>query len=131
MKPKRILTPLLAFLLLLAAGCAPDAEPIVLEGGTACTEIAVASVTVVVLDEDGAALSGAVVTYTVDGSGELPADQLSGNEFVAGWEVAGTFAITAAKNGYVSAVAEVTVVEDGTGCHVVGQRVEMVLVRAA
>ena len=107
--------------------------------GTACTDIAFASVMVHVVDAAGAPLSGANVTYSVDGAPELPAecaDDAGCANFVAGWEVAGDFTITASIDVptedpycwyYDTEVSTVTVPSTEDGCHVITQDVTVTL----
>ncbi len=134
MKALHALTIMWILIALLGFGCALEQESTQGEGshqgddGMACTALAAASVTITVLDGDGVALSGVTVAYSVDGDEPLDADQLSDNEFVAGWEVAGDFVITATKQGYLSTVEAITVEMEESGCHVSGQVLEMVLV---
>ncbi len=97
------------------------------DGGFACAAYAVASVMATVVHGDGAPFFGAAVTYTVDGSQPLAAQPMTGNEYVAGWEMQGDFFLYANYAGYRTAEATATVGMDEAGCHVVTQQVELIL----
>ncbi len=102
-------------------------------GGVACTTEARSSVTVKVVDAQGMPVSDAVVTYTVDGGASQNAECVNpvggmGNcqEWVAGYEVAGDFVITAASaDGTKMATQMVTVTKDQ--CHVISQTATLTL----
>ena len=117
-------------LLLLLAGCASDDNGF-FDGdggnGQVCTTEARASVMVRVVDQAGAPLTGAVVTYTVDGSEPMAAELILSNQYVAGWETRGDFVITASLTGFVTAQATATVTEEASGCHVISESVELTL----
>lgn len=68
-----------------------------------------------VVDQAGVTLPGVSVSYQVDGGPIQNQTCESGSCFV-GFEVAGTFSITAAKNGYSPASGTITVTRDV--CHV-------------
>ena len=73
------------------AGCPVEEE--------ACTDIAMASVTVKVSTADGEAPDELVVEYSVDGGAAEPCEP-GGDTFTCGWEHAGLFSITATADGY-------------------------------
>lgn len=122
-------------MLLLLLACA---EP------PACTEEAVASVTVNVLDADGAPMPANVVHYYLNydtEAGNQPEDAECINtdcsEWVAGWDQAGTFDVSVvAYDGPQNAgpgscswtgQGQATVSEAADGCHVEGQSIDIVL----
>ena len=104
-------------LLLLAAGCPGD--------DTACTTEARSSITVAVVDEDGASIDVATATYSVDGGAEIDCEDMSGGSLVCGWEVAGDLTVTVAASGYRTQTFTQRVEADE--CHVVGEVVEITL----
>lgn len=92
----------------------------------ACDTSAAASVNVSLVDEAGAALSSASVTYTVDDGGETACESMgNAGSWACGWEVAGHFVITAASDGYVEQTEEVDVAQGE--CHVESQSVTMTM----
>ena len=95
---------------------------------TACTTIAVASTTVTALDADGAPVAGATVTYTVDGEGPLPCDDLGDGRYVCGYEASGHFVVYAEKEGYVDASTALDVGADE--CHPIPEAVTITLAAA-
>lgn len=108
-------------------------------GGVACTDIAVASVMVHVVDPSGAPLPGATVTYS-EPSGESPMPAECADEactsWVAGWEVGGDITVTASYNAntsdpccwYSDSVSQtVAVPYTPDGCHVDTQEITLVL----
>lgn len=96
------------------------------EEETACTTEAIGSVSVTVVDADGAAIPGATVTYTVDGGAVTACESPTNNgSFVCGWEVAGEFTVTASAPGLVAASQTVTV--EAGECHVTPEAVEIAL----
>jgi hypothetical protein len=111
----------------LMAGCADDDTT---TDGIACTAEARSSVTVTVVDGNGDPVTDATVTYTVDGGDPQQAEPFPDGTFVAGWELAGTFTVTAQKDGFLPAQETVTVAMDEVGCHVVSQTVQLVLLPA-
>lgn len=102
-------------------------------GGIACTTEARSSVTVKVVDAQGMPVTDAVVTYTVDGGASQNAECVNplggmGNcqEWVAGYEIAGNFVITATSaDGMKTATQMVTVAKDE--CHVISQTATLTL----
>lgn len=115
------LVPVLAALLL---GCGDGNEG---NNGTACTEEARSSVMAKVVDGAGAAVTDAMVTYTVDGGASKTCDSVAmdGN-YVCGYEEAGAFVVTATK-GAMTATQNVTIVKTADGCHVEGQSITLTL----
>jgi hypothetical protein len=105
----------LLFLALLA-GC-PGSE-------VACDLMAVSSVTVDLVAEDGGDLSGATVTYVVDGADPVPCDAFDGS-FACGYEVAGVLTIRAEAEGYDAIEQDVTVEQDV--CHVVTEQLSLTM----
>lgn len=93
---------------------------------TGCTAIAVYSTTVALVDESGATIEGATLTYVLDGEGPLPCEELVPGEYVCGIEASGHFVITAEKVGYADATAEVDVGADE--CHPIPEAVTMEMV---
>ncbi len=93
----------------------------------ACTEIAVGSVSLTVVDEGGEAVAGATVTYTVDGGEVLACDDLAEGQWVCGWEVAGSIQVTVAMDGYETHTETVDIGMTDDGCHVVGEVLDVVL----
>ncbi|HRI72624.1 MAG TPA: hypothetical protein PK156_50655 [Polyangium sp.] len=107
------------------AGCGSDLDdggP----GGTACTDLAAASVSVAVVDSAGAAVADAMLTFSVDGGAPQACDNMMNGSYVCGYEQAGMITISATK-GADTATQTVTVSKDGQGCHVVGQSITMTL----
>jgi hypothetical protein len=97
------------------------------EAGSGCTTEAVGSVNVTVTAE-GADVSGAAVTYTVDG-GEVADCEPMGMDamWVCGWEIEGTFEVTVQLDGFPIATETVTVESDT--CHVIGESLTIALAR--
>ncbi len=103
----------------LMAGCGPEE--------IACTEIAVVSVSVSVVDGDGQAVPDAAVTYSVDGGVDVACDRLSDetSTFACGYEVSGSLEIVVIATGY--APFDRTLVVEADACHVISQTLEAVL----
>jgi len=114
----RILAALLATLALTLTGCtAAD--------GQDCTSMAAVSVSVTVVDPDGASVPDATVTFIRENSAEAePCESISG-VYLCGYEVSGTLTIHAEADDFQSAETQVTVTEDE--CHVQGESIELVL----
>lgn len=93
----------------------------------ACTEIAVASVSLSLVYENGEPVSAASVTYTVDGGEAKPCDDLFEEQWACGWEEPGLIEVTVAQEGYQTLTESVEVVMTDDGCHVVGQVLDLVL----
>lgn len=91
-----------------------------------CTDMAVASTNVVIQDAAGNAITGATVTYSVDGIDQGECENMNGT-YVCGWEQAGEFVITAEAAGFVTNSIPVTVEQTEDGCHVVGEQVTLTL----
>ena len=123
-KPRSVLAVGSLFLSLHFSACVINGPGEGDPGGTECTEEARASVTISVVDEEGEALRGASVTFSVDGGDVRSAECVDGSEpeycarFVAGWEEAGEFVIWVEKDGYLSRTYELTVEMTDDGCHV-------------
>lgn len=103
-------------LLLTLLGCVDE---------TGCTEIAVYSTTIALVDSEGGSIEGAALTYTLDGEGPLPCSELEPGEYACGVEADGHFVITATREGYVDASVEVDVAADE--CHPIPEAVSMVM----
>lgn len=102
-------------LILLFAGCPKD--------GQVCTEIAVGSVTLTVVESDGDPIEGATARWsTDDASGDCDA---TGATFTCGYEITGAITITASAPGRADASTTVTVEDDG--CHPIPEAVELTL----
>ena len=112
------LAPLLALLLLPAC----DAP-----GGTACTDLAAASVGVTVTTSDGGSLDGLTVTYSVAGGDPIACENIGqpAGDWVCGYEQAGDVTVTASLPGYADQTQTVTVGEDE--CHVIEEHVALVM----
>jgi hypothetical protein len=87
-----------------------------------CTTEARASVTVLVTGDDGQPLTPDGVTFQVDGTDPQEAQCVNASctQWVAGWELTGSFEITATL-GAEATVGSTVVGLDATGCHVHGQ----------
>lgn len=94
------------------------------EEEVSCTTEAVYSVNVQLEDADGAAIPGATVQYSVDGSAFTDCDEFGDGSYGCGVEQAGTFTIEVDGNGAQDS-AEVDVEADV--CHVIGETVSFVL----
>ncbi len=94
------------------------------EGEVVCDTSASASVTVTVVDADGAAVSGEAVTWSADG-GEFAACDGLGDTWACGWEVAGTLTVRVEAEGFLAA-EEVVHITQGT-CHVDQQQITVQL----
>lgn len=104
-----MLRPALALLpLLLAVGCGSQ--------DAVCDDVAAPSVYGTIVDQAGAAVAGAVVTYSVDGVDRGECSFTEGSAFVCGSEEAGEFEVTATLQGYYDVSAELTVYAGP--CHV-------------
>jgi len=94
-------------------------------GDINCDAMAVASVQVTLVDQDGAPITAeSTVTYDA-GSGEVACEPMPDGVVVCGWEVAGPMHIVAEAEGYGSAEADVVVESDV--CHVITAHIEMEL----
>lgn len=99
-----------------------------------CTDLAAASVNLTVVDADGAAVPDLVLSYTADGSAPANCESIgadAGKSFVCGWEVEGDFVITATAPGFEDAEESITVGKDESGCHVVGEQLEITMTATA
>lgn len=81
----------------------------------ACTDLAAASVNVILKDSKGAPVSGARVDYSVDGGTPRACDDLDDGSYVCGYEITGVFSIVAVE-GRDEASGSVTVTRGE--CHV-------------
>ena len=116
----------LALVPLALTGCPPKDDGDT--GGTSdigCTAEARASVQVEVLDESGAVVPEASLTYDA-GDGPVACEEMPDGVHVCGWEVAGTLHIVAEAEGFVAAETDVEVTSDV--CHVTTEQIQMVLV---
>ncbi len=107
----------LVALVLVLAGCPSQGED--------CTAIAAVSVSVTVVDADGAAVPDATVTFTREGAEEAEPCEEGPDVYLCGYEVSGILTIRAEAAGFTTAETEVTVTEDE--CHVQGESVVLVL----
>jgi hypothetical protein len=89
-------------------------------GEVGCTTESRASVTVTVTDAEGAEISDATLTYSVDGSAAQPCEGT-----ICGEEIAGELTITASARGYSDASEIVTV--EGDICHVTTEELTLAL----
>ncbi|GDX83514.1 hypothetical protein LBMAG42_53250 [Deltaproteobacteria bacterium] len=105
-------------LLLALLGC-PDTEQ------TACDTMAAYSVTVSLVDGEGAPVTTASVNYTVDDGTATACQSVGGGDFVCGIEQAGHFVISATREGYVPVTGEADVVAGE--CHVKAEALELLL----
>lgn len=111
----KILRPIPLLGLIFAVACEEELD---------CTTIAVASVNLSVVDFDGQPVPDASASYVVDGQDPQACESVL-DGFICGWEVAGTFTVTASAPGYQEATGEVTVGADE--CHVIPESLELVL----
>lgn len=83
-----------------------------------CTDIAVSSLSLTIVDAAGNALPGATVTYRVEEGEPQPCESVLGDgTFVCGYEVAGELVVTATAEGFSPAEVAYTVAADE--CHVI------------
>ncbi|VAW31064.1 hypothetical protein MNBD_CHLOROFLEXI01-2978 [hydrothermal vent metagenome] len=114
--------------------CQPDraelvVEEIVYAEEPICNAIAVSSVSITVVDEQGIPLSSAQVTFRVNGGNwqaterfeYCPDSKDCKGEFIAGWSQEGSYEIQVEAEGYASATDSVTVPRTANGCNVVTQ----------
>lgn len=115
---------LVSVLAAIAVGCGGKVDDAVV-----CTAEVRWSVVVTIVDDAGAPLPGATVSWRVDGGPPQAAScigvPVGCSTFFAGEEVSGEFTITAEKPGSRTATAHVTVQRDV--CHVITREVVMVL----
>jgi hypothetical protein len=116
----RIATPLLLGLLPLLVNC----------GGVDCSEEARSSVSVSTLDHLGNAVVPESMQYRVGDAGWTGCDCVAEDfvrcsEFVCGWEEAGRITVKGVWKGF-EARQEIDVSLDEDGCHVLGQRIDLV-----
>jgi len=104
-----------AFIALIAGCSRPE---------TACDLMAVSSVTVDLVAEDGGDLSGATVSYSVDGGAPVACDSF-GTSWACGYEQAGVLTIRAEAGGYQAIGLDVTVSEGE--CHVETEQVALTM----
>lgn len=90
----------------------------------ACTDLAAVSVSVSVVDGNGAPVSGALVSWD-SGNGPQSCDSLDGSTYLCAYEVKGEIAIHVEAAGY-QAVDQVVSVE-ADECHVIGESVQIAL----
>ncbi len=93
-----------------------------LGNGRACTEIAVASVSLeVVAAEDGEPIADAEVTFTLDGGESRQPDAHDDDVFVLDYEETGIFEVTVSAPGFETVTRTYDVMLDEDGCHPVGE----------
>lgn len=107
----------IVFVTLALTGCPTDEQD--------CTAIAAVSVSVTVIDADGAEVPDATVTFTREDSDEREDCEEGPAVYLCGYEVSGTLTIRAEAAGFAAAETQVTVTADE--CHVQGEAVELVL----
>ncbi|MBM4393042.1 MAG: carboxypeptidase regulatory-like domain-containing protein [Deltaproteobacteria bacterium] len=112
---------------LLLVACELD-EP---DNGNVCTEIAMASVSLSVADLDGAPVTDATVTYTVDGGEATDCNPWADGQYACGWEQPGTIVVTVAKEGFVTVTEAVEVGMTDDECHVEGEVLAVTLEEVA
>ncbi|MDZ7812843.1 MAG: hypothetical protein U5L74_06910 [Ideonella sp.] len=95
----------------------------------ACTAEARASIALTVVDDLGAPVAAADVSYRVDGGAAQTLVCGSSGTCNVAYEISGVFAVSASKSGYLSAAGTVTVNRDV--CHVVTQSLTLTLKRAS
>ncbi len=95
-------------------------------GSINCTDIAILSVDLTLLDEDGAPVSGAQVRYSVDGGETQYCESWNDGSYQCGYEEAGEFAFVVDAAGYE--LDEFTQTVEQGECHVGTERVERTLV---
>jgi len=91
-----------------------------------CTTEARSSVTVQVVDASGAAVTDAVVKFSVDGGATQDCDNPLGSDniYTCGYEIAGNFTITATRGGMTGTATATVTAGD---CHVNGQTAKITL----
>lgn len=90
-----------------------------------CTAMAVYSTTVHVVGEDGEPIEGATLTFTLDGDGPQPCEELQGGDYVCGIEADGHFVIEGTAEGFSTETVEVDVAADE--CHPIPEAVTLTL----
>lgn len=90
-----------------------------------CTTEAVGSVNLSVVGTDGAPIPSATAVWSVDGGDPSECEAMPNGGFVCGWEVEGSFTVTASAPGYQDSTGTVTVGADE--CHVIPESLEIVL----
>ena len=113
MYAQKIIGPALALAALIA--CTPKDEK-------ACDTMAVASAQLTLVDESGAAITGAAVRYEFDdGSGgvtEQDCEEWNPGEYICGWEIAGELRVSVSAPGYEDAELTLDVGLTDDECHV-------------
>ncbi|MDP2307335.1 MAG: hypothetical protein Q8P18_15015 [Pseudomonadota bacterium] len=92
---------------------------------TACTRVAMVSVTVNVTDAAGAPFTAADVTYTAEDGSSDRCDSYSDGVYLCGYEIAGEMTITVEVGG--DTVSMDTVLIDADACHVIGETLDVVV----
>lgn len=111
------LLPFLPVLTFALAGCP---EPTI-----DCTAEARSSISLTLVDPDGAAIDDATVSYTVDGGDSEACEAFTNGSYACAYEVAGAFDVTIDAAGFEPDSFTVDVLEDE--CHVITQVVERTL----
>jgi hypothetical protein len=93
-----------------------------------CDDMAVASVVVTIVDQDGTAITDAAVVYNVNGGQDANCEDGAEGEWICGYEETGQIEVTAAKSGYTSDSDTVTVSLTEDECHVQSQELELELI---
>ncbi len=99
--------------------------------GNACTDIAMASVSLSVADLDGLPVTDATVTYTVDGGASMDCESWDDGQYVCGWEKPGTIVVTVEKEGFVTVTETLEVGMTEDECHVEGEVLAVTLEEVA
>lgn len=74
----------------------------------------------------GTIVPDAMITFSVDGGPAQACENMSGGNYVCGYEVAGSITVTATKDG-MTQTQTVTIVKTADGCHVQGQTITITL----
>ena len=116
-------TPLLLALVVGVVGLAACDSP-----AQICTLEARASVNVVVQNEAGDTIDDATVTFRIDDGDDAPcASGANRDTWACGYERAGDFTITVARDGFETQERAITVGQDDDGCHVAARSITVTL----
>lgn len=107
-------------MLLFLLACLPVGSDDKGDSGVACTEMAMASVTLTVENTDSDPIEGVSVTWAVDGGAPEDCESSDGKTFVCGYERVGEFELVITAPGYVTQTLTRTLALDASGCHVAG-----------
>lgn len=112
-------------LLLLPAFAIACFDGPITKDGTACTEMAAASVMLTVTDANDAEIPGASAEWTGPDGAAGTCDSLGNGTFNCGYEVSGEISVTVSAEGYDDVTKSVVV--DHDECHVIGESLTVVL----